>query len=51
MLAEFKRMIKIRKMLVSAITGVSYLYFVLELCYHGIWDLYLQDKYSEDIRN
>ncbi len=50
-MGEFLRILKIRKILVVLITVVSFNYFFMELGYHGIWDLYLQEKYSEDIRN
>ena len=48
---EFLRIIKIRKRLIAAITLVALNYFIMELFYHGAWDLYLLEKYSSDIRN
>jgi hypothetical protein len=50
-LMEFLRIIKLRKRLIAAITLVALNYFILELFYHGAWDLFLLEKYSSDIRN
>ena len=37
--------------MIAAITLVSVNYFIMEFLFHGLWDLYLQNFYSGDIRN
>ena len=37
--------------MIAAITLVAVNYFIMEFLFHGLWDLYLQNIYSGDIRN